>query len=227
MDYGNGEYAAICRDPYQHCENIQLTKRDILLQKLDIGSFARMLAGALGIRWEDPVERADFAWAIGLSLRHESLNRPVFLFLVPWTERFVASLQRLLLKVPGPFVVIAPTCRHRTVEVQELLDDRGVSFLALEEHIQIDDAGMFVAVKPSGATSEIRPTPQNDRSRAVKEFLARHQCKVRDIHEVAAIHEADYYKWLKGSIPDHYSTCQAIEKVLITGIPKLRKRVSS
>jgi len=151
----------------------------------------------------------------------------VFLFLLPETERFVAALQRLLLKVPGPFLAMAPTCRHRTVEVQEMLQDRGISFLALDEYLQIDDAGQLVATDPQEPAGEIRATPRDDRGRVVKEFLARHQCKVKDIQEAAAIHQADYYKWLNGSIPNHYSTCVAIEKVLVGGIPKRGKRALS
>jgi hypothetical protein len=50
VDYGNGEFAAICRDPYQLCESVKLTQRDVLLQRLDVRSFARLLAGPLGVR---------------------------------------------------------------------------------------------------------------------------------------------------------------------------------
>jgi hypothetical protein len=50
---------------------------------------------------------------------------------------------------------------------------------------------------------------------------------VAEIHETAGVHEADYYKWLNGTIPDHYSTCVAIEKVLVAGIPKRGKRMLS
>jgi hypothetical protein len=227
VNYGNGEFAAICRDPYEICERVPLTQRDVLLQQLDVASFTGMLAGPLGIRWQQPVERGDHTWGIGISTHRESLNRPVFLFLLPSTERFVSSLQRLLLRIPGPCLVMAPTSRHRTVEVQEMLQDRGISFLALEEYLRIDDAGRLVSTDPQEAAAKVRATPKDDRARVVKEFLARHQCKVKDIQEAAAIHQADYYKWLNGSIPDHYSTCVAIEKVLVAGFPKRGKRALS
>ena len=32
--------------------------------------------------------------------------------------------------------------------------------------------------------------------------------------------EADYYKWMRGKTPDHYSTCVAIERVLHNGLPR-------
>ena len=224
VDYGNGEFGAICRDPYKICERVTLTQRDVLLQQLDVASFARVVAGPLGVRWQEPVPRGDGTWGIGVSTNRESPNRPAFLFLLPDTERFVASLKNLLLRVSGPSLVIAPTCRHRTLEVQELLQERGIPFISLEERLLVDDAGVLVAVHSEVAVVEPRATPKDDRARVVKEFLSRNRCKVKEIQQAAGVHEADYYKWLKGSIPDHYSTCIAIEKILVTGLPERRKR---
>lgn len=227
VDYGNGEFAAICRDPHEVCDRVRITQRDVLMQQLDVASFTQMLAGPLGIRWHQPTERGDHTWGVGLSTHHQSLNRPAFLFLLPSTARFIASLQHLLLRNPGPCLVIVPTHRHRTVEVQEMLQERGICFVALEERLQIDEAGRLVSTDSETAAAQIRATPKEDRARVVKEFLARHKCKVKDIQEAAAIHQADYYKWLKGSIPDHYSTCVAIEHALVVGIPKRGKRALS
>ncbi|MDR3571903.1 MAG: hypothetical protein P4L81_07020, partial [Candidatus Pacebacteria bacterium] len=56
-----------------------------------------------------------------------------------------------------------------------------------------------------------------DRRRVVKEFTERHKCKVKDIQLAAGVDEADYYRWLRGSKPDNYSFCMAIERVLRDG----------
>ena len=227
VDYGNGEFAAICRDPHQICEKVALTQRDVLLQELDVASFTKVLAGPLGIQWQDPVSRGDHTWGIGLSNRRDTKARPVFLVLLAETGRFQAVVHHLLLTVSGPFVLVAPTGSHRTIELQELLHARGVSFLALEEHLMLDDAGRLVAAAPQEAAGEIRATPKEDRARVVKEFLTRNNCKVKDIQKAAAIYQTDYYKWLSGSVPDHYSTCIAIERVLVAGIPQRETRASS
>ena len=39
--------------------------------------------------------------------------------------------------------------------------------------------------------------------------------------------EADYYKWLHGKLPDHYSTCVAIERVLRDGLPNEKPQRSA
>jgi hypothetical protein len=227
VDYGNGEFAAICRDPYEICARVPLTQGDVLAQRLDVTSFTRMLAGPLCIRWQEPVLRDDGVWGVGLSDRRDTRTRPVFFALLPETRRFVAVTYRLLLNASGPFVLVAPTSRHRTIEVQELLHQRGVAFLSLEEHLQLDDAGRLVAVDPQDAGGGIAPTPKEDRRRVVKEFVARNRCKVRDIQEVAGVDEADYYKWLRAKTPDHYSTAVAIEQVLSAGLPNGRTTLRS
>lgn len=220
VDYGNGEFAAICRDPYEICEKVTLTQRDVLLQQLDIASLARVLAGPLGIRWQEPVPRGDGTWGIGVSERRDSRSHPIFLVVLPETARFVAVVQRLLLNMAGPFVLVAPTKRHRTLEVQEMMQARGVGFLALEDHLLLDDAGRLTPVDPQQTGNETPVTPRDDRKRVVKEFTARNHCRVKDIQDAAGVDEADYYKWLRGKLPDHYAACRSIEKILHHGLPK-------
>ena len=162
--------------------------------------------------------RGDGVWAVGTSVRPDTRGHPVFLIVLPAVERFRAAVERLLFDVPGPFVILAPTNSHRSVEVQEHVQRRGLGFLALEDHIALSDDGQFAALDPNDGVSEPLPTPMEDRPREVKEFTARHKCKVKDIQVAAGVDEADYYKWLHGKIPDHYSTSIAIERVLRDGL---------
>lgn len=221
VNYGNGEYAALCGDPHKRCERLPLTRADVLVRELDLASFTRTLAPALGVQWRQPVERGDGIWAIGLSNRRQTKSEPVFLAILPEAGRFEASVHRLLLSVPGPFVLVAPTDRNLSVEVRELLHRRGVEFLSIEEQVLMDEAGHLVAASTAPTADVIEATPVQDRRRTVKEFTARQNCKVKDIQGAAGVDEADYYKWLNGSKPDHYSTCVAIEGVLRQGLTKL------
>jgi hypothetical protein len=220
VDYGDGQFAAICRDPHEICERVPLTRRDVLLQELDIASLTKSLAGPLGIRCQQPTVRAAGVWSIGLSTRRDAPSWPVFLLLAQEATRFLSAVQHLLLSVPGPFVILAPTDRHRTAPVQELLQSRGILFLAFDEHLHLDDFGRLAATAPE-PPGTLRPTPIADRRRVVKEFVARSHCKVKDIQEAAGVDEADYYKWLNGKTPDHYSTSTAIERVLHSGLGAL------
>ena len=108
------------------------------------------------------------------------------------------------------------------MEVQEHAQRRGLAFLALEDVVGLSDDGQFVGLDPNDGADQA-PTPVEDRPRAVKDFTVQHKCKAKDIQVAAGVDEADYYKWLHGRIPDHYSTCVAIERVLRDGIPKREK----
>jgi hypothetical protein len=222
IDYGDGRYAAICRDPYKVCADVPLEPRDVVVHELGLAGFMQALAAPLGIRWQAPVARGDGTWACGISVRPETSGQPVFLIVVPAARRFRAALERLLLDVSGPFVILAPTSKHRSAEVQERLQRRGLAFLALEDRIGIVDDGQFVACDTPEDATRPQPTPVADRQRVVKEFTARYKCKVKAVQVAAGEDQADYYKWLHGKLPDHYSTCVAIERVLRDGLPDVK-----
>jgi hypothetical protein len=134
-------------------------------------------------------------------------------------------VKNLLLDVSGQFLIMAPTNDHRSVQVQERLQARNIGYVCLEEQVGADENGCFVSVEPVDFADRSRATPIADRKRIIAEFKAKHGCRVVEIYEAAGVHEGDYYRWLSGSIPDHYSTCVAIEKVLVAGLPKRGGRV--
>jgi hypothetical protein len=217
-DYGAGKYAALCRDPHRVCPDIPLTPREVLLHELDVGALAAAVAPLLGVQPQAPALRGDATWAIGTSKLRSTYGQPVFLIIVPQTMRFLAALEDLLFDVPGPFLVLAPSNRHRSVIVQERMQSRGIGFVALEDSIGVDDNGAFALLDAPGAAPELRVTPVADRRRVVKEFVERNKCKVKDIQMAAGVDEADYYKWLNGVKADHLSFCVAIERVLRDGL---------
>ena len=218
VDYGGGHYAAVCRDPYKVCPDVPLEPRDVVVHELGLAGFMQALAAPLGIRAQAPVARGDGTWAVGISVRPDSHGQPVFLIVLPAAARFRAAVERLLFDVPGPFVIVAPTGDHRSVEVQEHVQRRGLRFLALDEQVGLSDDGQCVAFDSKHEADQPLPTPVEDRERIVKEFTAQHRCKVKDIQVAAGADEADYYKWRHGKLPDHYSTCVDIERVLRDGL---------
>lgn len=219
VDLGDGEYIAICRDPLRVCEDVPLAASDVLLHAVDLGSMSRILATPLGVRWQPPELSGDSTWGIGLSERRDSRGQPVFLIVLPDTARFVTAVQRLTRIGSGPFVLAAPTNRHHTIEAQELLHSRGATFLPLEEHLLVNEAGELVPANVQDTAKTTPITPCEDRRRVVKEFVRRNECKIKHIQEAAGVHESDYYGWLKGEDPDRYAHCISIEEILHYGFP--------
>lgn len=206
---------------------MRISAKEALLHELDLFGFLGPVLQAASIRAENPRARGRGAWSVGLSNRRSSLNQPVFLLVSSRAELFLSAVRELLLAVQGPFVIIAPTNRHRTVEIQEQLQTRGIGYLCLEEQILLDENGGFAAVDPLESADKVPVTPVADRKRVVREFCVKQKCKVVDIQTAAGVDESDYYRWLKGGIPDHYSTCVDIERVLHFGLPERGKTAIS
>lgn len=216
----DGGYLAVCGDREERCEPVALSPEDVYFQALDIRGFSRMIAAVVGVRWQEPVLRGDRTWGIGLSDRRETRSQPVFLILLPDAQRLAAAVMNLLLSVSGAFVIVAPTHRHRSVEMQELLATRGVTFIALEGYVVLDEAGQLAPAPGIADANGWQPTPIADRERAVKRFAARHKCRLLDLWDAAGVHKTCYYDWLKGKLKDHHAQSLRIEKVLREGLPQ-------
>lgn len=155
VDYGDGTFAALCRDPHQICPTVPLTSKDAVLHELDIGGFTRMLADLLGVRWQPPEQRFGHAWGIGLSKRRSSLNQPVFFVATFGRAEFRSTVLELLANVQGRFLLVAPTDRYRDVGLQEHFERRGTGFVSLEEQVQLDDEGRLVSVEPMESPDDV------------------------------------------------------------------------
>ncbi len=219
VELDDGSYLAVCGDREERCEPVALNPEDVYFQSLDIRGFSRALAQALGVRWQEPALRDDRTWGIGLSDRRETRSQPVFLILLPDSQRFAAVVMNLLLSVSGAFVIVAPTHRHRSVVLQEMLASRGVTFIALEERVVLDEAGQLAPAPAVADANSWRPTPIDDRERAAKAFTVHQKCRLRDLWDAAGVHKTCYYDWLKGKLKDHHAQSIRIEKVLREGLP--------
>lgn len=220
VDYGDGTFAALCRDPYEVCPTVPLNIKDVVVQRLDVASFTRMLADLLGFRWQAPEERAGHAWGIGLSQRRMSVNQPVFFVAEFGPSQFRRTVLELLASVPGPFVLVAPTDDYRDVSLQEHFERRGISFVSLGEQVLRNEEGRLVTLEMSEIADGLRVTPVADRSRAVRDFTVKYRCKVADVQKAAGVDESDFYKWRSGKMPDDYAACIRIEEILRQGLPQ-------
>jgi hypothetical protein len=229
IDYGDDGVAAVCRNGWYRRPDIPLTTADTVLHQVDLAAFSQAAARVLGIRWQTPATLGPGAWGIGLSANEYGIERAVVLLVHTEQERFRCALSRLLADSGERFMLLSPTDRHKNLEIHEMLLRRKVPLHTLEASLGLDEQGRFIALRSgtfplAAAEPQIKPTPLADRPQVVKDFTAQHKCKVKDIQVAAGADEADYYKWLHGKIPDHYSTCTAIERVLRIGIPRATKR---
>lgn len=182
VDYGNREFAAICRDPHKSCDRIQLAPRDVFLHDLDLASFLKPVLQAASILPEAPKQRAPGTWSLGLTGRSSSLA-PAFLVVAHSGSAFETSVRDLLLDVSGRFLLVAPTNAYRTAKIQERLQANSTTYLCLEETVGVDDNGAFRLLETADATTtapdQATPDRRVDRSvgseaavAAVRDYIA-------------------------------------------------------
>ncbi len=214
VDYGDCEFAAICRHSHQFCERIPLTPKDALIHAIDMAKFAGALAPALKIR---PQKLRDFGGVreIGVSIAPATRNCPVFLAIVTSMDQLQRSLHELLLSHPTPFLLLAPTSRFLTADHLRLLDRHKSHFVSLEETVGVDDGGRFVPLQPA-SEEEAAPTPVANRQAAVNAYHEHHGATDADIYRAARVHKSDFYKWLAGKLSDKSGKSKRIEEVLRT-----------
>jgi hypothetical protein len=155
VDYGDDEFAAVCRDPHRSCDTVPLKPREALLHDIDLSGFFHPVLRAASIRPEPLRERLPGVWSAGLTDRPASRKQPAFLAISPTSAAFDAAIRRLLLEVSVPFLLIAPTNRNRSLGLQEHFQQRSVGYLCLEDQIGLDDAGQFVCDLVGEATTDI------------------------------------------------------------------------
>ena len=114
VDYGEGHYAAICRDPYKVCPDLTLEPRDVVVHELGVGCCG-LRAGPRGAAWHPMAATCGAGrWDVGcwdfVSAEH-SRAKPVFLIVLPATARFRGAVERLLFDLPGRSL----SWRQRTV----------------------------------------------------------------------------------------------------------------
>ncbi len=222
VQYRDDTFAAVCRHPHKLCDVVPLLPKDALVYKLDIEALVRPMAAGLCVRTQNLQARAHGVWELGLSTSRATRNHPVFLLVFARRDDFRSALRDLALSCPTPFVVVAPTGNHLTVELRENLARRQSDFISMEERIGLSDDGRFVALEITDA-DEIAPTPVERRHAVVEKYKGDFNCTDQGIFEDAGVHKSDFYKWMKEKLNNNSSKSKRIEETLRTD-PKLRTR---
>lgn len=212
VDYGDGEFAAICRHPHQFCGRVPLTPKDALTQTLNLDKFTAALAPVLKIRAQKVRQFCGLS-EIGASIAPATRNCPAFLAIVTSVDQLQRRLHELLLSHPTPFLLLVPTSTFLTADHHRLLERHKSLFVSLEETVGVDDGGRFAPLQAVGE-EDAPPTPVADRQAAVDAYRERHVATDSDIYRAARVHKSDFYKWLAGKLSDKSSKSKRIEEVL-------------
>lgn len=182
----------------------------------------RPMAEALCLRGQTLQVRAHGVWELGLSTGRTTRNHPAFLLIFAGRDDFRSAVRELALTCPTPFVVVAPTGNHLTVDVREPLDRRQSDFISMGDRVGLSENGHFVALEITDAEA-IAPTPVELRPAVVNKYKQDFEYTVDNICADATVNRSDFYKWMKAKLDNKSGKSIRIEQTLRTN-PKLRTR---
>lgn len=146
---------------------IPLRAADLVVYRLDTGALTRRVAGALGLDADGgPVEGLPGVHRVGRYRPAPPAGYPVYLTIqLEWRDH-LRTVDALLTRTPGPFLLLAPTTRHHRSSAQERLEPRAAAFLPLADAVQWAEGGRWEATEGARALlaefcSRVQPGPEH------------------------------------------------------------------
>lgn len=147
--HAHNRIVAACRCDPPGCKTIKLQPRDIVIHALDAVKLCRAIRRAF--RFDDPPDEravlysASHVWTVG---NYGALHSPVYLLARPSEPEFVREIEGLITCQPEPFILLAPTQRHRTPTVQAILQRQQSVFIPLSRTLALNGPGRFMVTHP-------------------------------------------------------------------------------
>jgi len=125
---------------------IALSKQDILVYRLDHQKMLRDIAAVLGIKYAlANVDGVPYTYRIGSYYPFAGPAFPVF-FTIPLESRdLYAATESITARCAEPLILLAPTSDRMRPECESLLKAHKACFLALDDAIDLDGRGRWVA----------------------------------------------------------------------------------
>lgn len=149
IHHENGSIRAVCGDSPKACADLDLGKHDIMVYGLDRAALARSVADALVLSNRPTNFDRRPVFRIGSHDVFAGRGFPIFLT-VPGPSPIEDTAQfDDLVAHPGPKLLIAPTTSSIPAHLAAGLDRNGVSRLALDDLIDLDERGQFRSIQPT------------------------------------------------------------------------------
>ena len=147
--HAHNRIVAACRCDPPGCKTIKLQPRDIVIHALDAVKFCRAIRRVF--RFDDPPDEravlysAPHVWTVGT---YGTLHSMVYLLIRPSEPEFIQEIEGLITGQQEPFILLAPTQRHRTPTVQAILQRQQSVFIPLSRTLSLNGPGRFTATNP-------------------------------------------------------------------------------
>jgi len=171
---------AVCRSTPRQCDDVKLTKADVVVWELDWRKLGTAIGTALGLTApRRPRQVLPGTMRLGWCSAANGKRAAVYLTIQHEPKALSAMLSRLLTEAVPPFVVAAPTAECCESDTAQLLQRMAVCFLPIDECLAWEDGQGFAATDRARAVlsglaadlaEELTPRMSGGRQRAVKQI---------------------------------------------------------
>ena len=143
IDHGDGRIVAVCKCG-KGCKTYKLTHADIVVYEVDEGKLDQTIREALGLTGES--RAMEGMWGVRQIGAYEpcaGFRFPVYLVIVMEGVQFQASVDAIMARTEGSFILLEPTRDHCTPGIEERLRNRKSLFVPLEEVLALGPVGNF------------------------------------------------------------------------------------
>ncbi len=145
--HGEDDIVAVCRATPRGCNDIPLTRDQIVIRELDRKALGLATTSALTFTtaFESAKGPAPSTARIGWHHLPGGKRAAVYLTIQHEPQAFAAALSQMLAAVDLPFILASPTARFCRPDSAELLRRAGILLLPLDDCLAWDETGRLVA----------------------------------------------------------------------------------
>ncbi|MBZ0272974.1 hypothetical protein K8I61_13125 [bacterium] len=150
VQHEHDRFAAFCGQSPPECDTLQLTRKDVIIHKFDVATFAKHLASQLQFSVRPSRDDSFWhLWRVGSYVPIANQAFPVFLSLAPDEEQFLRALDFLLADQTTPFILMTPSSEYLDDQHERMLNNHRSRLLPLNESIVWNGETLVASAPPA------------------------------------------------------------------------------
>jgi len=176
---GPDRFTAYCGESPKRCEELTLTRKDLVIHEFNLAGFAAQVLRLLQIKAKtEPIAGYPGLWRVGTYIPIANHKFSVYMLLATEPEDFRRAVDHLLAFATEPFLLLAPSDEYLDEPHRAALERKRSGFLALNEFLVWKDREIALVSGPEDILAPFRklalPGGHVDAGHAARLFSREH-----------------------------------------------------
>jgi len=152
VEHGPEDIVAVCRRDPRGCDDVQLSRSDIVVHQLDLQKLSAHISVLFGFSSEgsvrDRVGQPFRAFYLGFFRPTAISSIPAYFLVCHEPQGYSNGLERLAVRHSGPWIIVLPTMDLVDSASAQVLRERQVISVVLDDCLGIDGSGGLTLLEP-------------------------------------------------------------------------------